>query len=135
MKTFLVIAAALACASAMPKSDNGMGSWSDNGMGSWPGNGQEWESWLGNGQDWMNGREILNRNAAPSLDNLCQLLQLINNGVQWPACSQTTANRAPAEMRALTAASLAQLCQLLQSINNGVNWPACQISRSTVAVF
>ena len=135
MKTFLAIAAVLACASAMPRSDNGLGSWSDNGQ-DWSDNGHDWSdngnglgSWSGNGQEWANGREVLNRNATPSqLASLCQLLQLINNGVQWPACSgvQTTASRE--EVRALTAASLAQLCQILQAINNGVNWPACQIS-------
>ena len=136
MKAFLVIAAVLACASAKPKFDNGQGSgsWSGNGQewGSWSGNGQEWGSWSGNGQDWGSwmGSGMQWPNRGFSLSNLCQLLQLINNGVQWPACqaSSGAATVSVTETRLLTAASISQLCQQLQAINNNVNWPACQIA-------
>ena len=43
------------------------------------GNGQGWGSWTGSG---------VGSNRGFSLQGLCQLLQSINNGVQWPACSQ-----------------------------------------------
>ncbi|XP_043208794.1 uncharacterized protein LOC122374238 [Amphibalanus amphitrite] len=124
MKTILVIAALLACASAKPRFDNGLtwGSGSDNGQG--------WGSWSGNGLGWGSGSDNGQANRGLTLSQLCQALQLINNGVQWPACqaSSGSAGITAAQRGALTQASLSQLCQQLQAINNDINWPACQLA-------